>query len=342
MGRPNQMHERLDALLDGHTGEVTDDLAPLLEAAESMRAELAQFELDPEVADRHLERVLNSPAPVVPLPVRGRGSGLRRRVAAVALAAALVLVPATMASAASSDALPGQTLYAVKLAVEQVRLAGVQWSASREAAERTRMASRRLQELDKLVQLRIFRQVPPAIRRLDQAVVAANQAVKEAAKEVDGDSSKLIEVVGKLRAVANAQHGELVELKRMVTALHLPNSQAIASAVDASPATRRPVSVPPVVPPAPENPQPELTTPANPPQDPTPSNPPSEPPSPPVTQPPPEPPVTEPSTPPSSNPPTTTVPPQTTAPPTTTAPPAGDDSPGAGKSEMGSAPSSGP
>jgi hypothetical protein len=278
----------------------------------------------------------------VPLPVRGRGSGLRRRVAAVALAAALVLVPATMASAASSDALPGQTLYAVKLAVEQVRLAGVQWSASREAAERTRMASRRLQELDKLVQLRIFRQVPPAIRRLDQAVVAANQAVKEAAKEVDGDSSKLVEVVGKLRAVANAQHGELVELKRMVTALHLPNSQAIASAVDASPATRRPVSVPPVVRPAPENPQPELTTPANPPQDPTPSNPPSEPPSPPVTQPPPEPPVTEPSTPPSSNPPTTTVPPQTTAPPTTTAPPAGDDSGGAGKSEMGSAPSSGP
>src|SRR5215218_2727085 len=154
MGRPNQMHERLDALLDGHTGEVTDDLAPLLEAAESLRAELAQFELGPEVADRHLERVLNSPAPVVPLPVRGRGSGLRRRVAAVALAAALVLVPATMASAASSDALPGQTLYAVKLAVEQVRLAGVQWSASREAAERTRMADERVDELARLIALR--------------------------------------------------------------------------------------------------------------------------------------------------------------------------------------------
>src|SRR5919108_3581515 len=83
MGRPNQTHERLDALLDGRPGEVTDDLAPLLEAAESLRAELAQFELDPTVADRHLERVLNGSAPVVALPVRQDG-GLRHRVAAVA------------------------------------------------------------------------------------------------------------------------------------------------------------------------------------------------------------------------------------------------------------------
>ncbi len=40
MGRPNQTHDRLDALLDGRPGEVTDDLVPLLEAAEALRTEL--------------------------------------------------------------------------------------------------------------------------------------------------------------------------------------------------------------------------------------------------------------------------------------------------------------
>src|SRR5216117_798768 len=120
MGRPNQTQERLDALLDGRPGGVTDDLAPLLAAAEALRAELAEFELDPEVVDRHLEQALDRPATVVALPVRTGGHGvLRRRVAAVVLAAALLLLPATAASA-SDSALPGQALYPVKVAVEQV------------------------------------------------------------------------------------------------------------------------------------------------------------------------------------------------------------------------------
>jgi hypothetical protein len=213
MGRPNQTHERLDALLDGHTGEVTDDLAPLLEAAESLRAELAQFELDPDVADRHLERVLNGAAPngsapVVALPVRQRVSGLRQRVAAVtrrrlvavALAAALVLVPATMASAASSGALPGQALYSVKLAVEQVRLAGVQWSATREAAERIRQADTRVGELARLVQLQRVNQIAPAIRRVNQALADATKAIHEAMAE-GADTSTVAKVVSQLNAV---------------------------------------------------------------------------------------------------------------------------------------------
>jgi hypothetical protein len=348
MGRPNQTHERLDALLDGHTGEVTDDLAPLLEAAESLRAELAQFELDPEVADRHLERVLNGAAPVVPLPVNQRVSGLRHRVAevtrrrmvAVALAAALVLVPATMASAASSDALPGQALYSVKLAVEQVRLASVQWSATREAAERIGQANTRLQELDMLVQLRIFRQVPPAIRRLDKAVVAARAAVEEAAQE-EGADSKVAAVAAKLKAVGIAQHDKLRALQKMVAALPLAEATKIAAAVKASPALAKPIA-PPALPPTSPPPTTAGPTPAElPPAPPPPagSTPtPEPPPATPVTTAPP--PVTEPPSPSSTEPEvSTTAPPPAT--PTTTTPP-DDGSAGAGRSEMGPTPTSGP
>ena len=112
----------------------------------ALRAELATYQLDPGVADRHLERVLEGSGTVVQLPVRRPAGGweVRRRVVAVALAAALVLAPATIASAA---ALPGQAMYPFKLAIEQLRIASVQWSSGREAGERTRVAHARLQRV---------------------------------------------------------------------------------------------------------------------------------------------------------------------------------------------------
>src|SRR5215204_257261 len=148
--RPNKLHDELDALLDGRPVELTDELAPLAEAADSLRAELATYQLDPGVADRHLERVLEGSGTVVQLPVRRPVGGweVRRRVVAVALAAALVLAPATIASAA---ALPGQAMYPLKLAIEQARLASVQWSPAREAGQRIRIADERLEELDQIV-----------------------------------------------------------------------------------------------------------------------------------------------------------------------------------------------
>src|SRR5215203_2890254 len=160
--RPDRLHEELDALLDGGPVELTDELAPLV-----------------EVADRHLERVLDAPANVVQLPVRRPSGGwdVRRRVVAVALAAALVLAPATIASAAS---LPGQAMYPFKLAIEQVRLASVQWSPVREAGERTRVADTRRNELERLVNLQMFNQVGPAVLALADAVQAAERAVNEA------------------------------------------------------------------------------------------------------------------------------------------------------------------
>jgi hypothetical protein len=246
---------------------------------------------------------------------------------------------------ASASALPGQALYPVKVAVEQVRLASVQWSATREAAERTRLAGKRLQELDKLVQLQIFHQVPSAIRRLDKAVVAANEAVAEAIQESGGDS-ELVAVAGNLRDVTTAQHGELVALTKMVDVLPPASRAAIVVAVDQSPATPHPVLVPPVVPPAP-GPQPNPPIPGEPPPnstppgDPGPEPGPGQGPVPTPTDPPPEPPET--TSPPG---PSTTEPPVTTVPTTTVAPesPGGADSGKSegGKSETGSPPTSGP
>jgi hypothetical protein len=313
MGRPNETFDMLDALLDGRPGEVTDDLAPLLAAAEALRAELADFELDPEVVDRHLEQALDRPATVVTLPVRQGRSGVRRRLAAVALAAALVLVPATAASAASASALPGQVLYPVKLAVEQFRLAAVQWSAAAEAKERTRLAATRLRELDKLVELRMFRQIPPAIRALDKAVVAARVAVQEAVAE-EGADSELVAAASRLNAVEDAKRGELVDLRKIVSQLPPANQAAIKLAVQHSQVITG--SLPPMLAPAPATTAaPNSTGPPDtggPPD----SEPATEPTSVPTTQPEPattSPPTTDPP------PPTTTTLPPSEPPPTTAA-----------------------
>jgi hypothetical protein len=310
MHRSNRLHDELDVLLDGRLGEVSEDLAPLLQAADELRAELAAFELDPEVADRHLERLLNgdAPAAVVPLPTRrAPRDGWRRRVAAVALAAALVLAPATIASASS---LPGDTLYPVKLAVEKIRLATAMWSSTREAGERTRVADERLEELNRLVDLSRFSQVPPAIRALNHAVVAAQVAVQEAMKEEGTDGSELAKVAGKLTAVRVARQVQLVALVNALPQTILPPCTVDEIELAAAQAG---VKVPESTTPAPPNPpatkpEPEpapavTSSPADPPAT---TSPPSPPPTePPPTEPPPtEPPPTEPPPPP---PPTTVV-----------------------------------
>ena len=73
--RPNKLHDDLDALLDGRPVELTDELVPLVEAADALRMELAAHELDPEVADRHLARGLDDSATVVALPGRSYVNG---------------------------------------------------------------------------------------------------------------------------------------------------------------------------------------------------------------------------------------------------------------------------
>ena len=228
--KPNKLHDELDALLDGRPVELTDELAPLAEAADALRAELAAYQLDPEVADRHLERVLHGSATVVPLPVRTQPNGwdLRRRVAAVVLAAALVLAPATMASAA---ALPGQPMYPFKRAIEQLRVASVQWSPSREAVERTRIVDARVDELDRLVELQMFNQLLPALDALKQAVVEAKAAVDDARK--GGEPSGKAEV--RLDSIVVASRQVLAKVaivaENAPVSLNGDTARAIANAV---------------------------------------------------------------------------------------------------------------
>jgi hypothetical protein len=302
---PNKLHDELDALLDGRPVELTDELAPLVEAADALRAELAALQLDPAVADRHLERALQGSATVVQLPPRRQASGwdLRRRVAAVALAAALVLAPATMASAA---ALPGQAMYPFKLAIEQLRIASVQWSPSREAGERTRVADERLGEVQDLIKLKMFTQLPNALTALGKAVAAAQVAVKEAAREgepVPGVAAKLslVEVTG----------GQVVQGVAVTAATGSVNltdgtREAIKAAVEEAQGV-----LPPPDPGGGAAPTP--TTPAGPP-DPGPGPGPTSPATSPPASTPAAPPTTE------APPPTTSTTPPTTDPPTTEAP----------------------
>jgi hypothetical protein len=303
--KPNKLHDELDALLDGRPVELTDELAPLVEAADALRAELAALQMDPAVADRHLERALQGSATVVQLPPRRQGNGwdLRRRVAAVALAAALVLAPATIASAA---ALPGQAMYPFKLAIEQLRIASVQWSPSREAGERTRVADERLGEVESLMALKMFNQLPNALTALSKAVTAAKVAVAEAVREgesVSGVAARLSEV--------EAVGGQVVQGVAVVAengSVDLPEGtrEAIKAAVeqtqDVLPPPDRPSGqATPTTSAGPSNPGPDPIGPAT---------------SPPVSTPEPQPPTTE-APPPTSTPPPTTNPPTTDPPPTT-------------------------
>jgi hypothetical protein len=302
--QPNRLHDELDALLDGRPVELTDELAPLAEAADALRVELATQELDPEVANRHLEQVLKGSATVVRMPTRPQPNSwdVRRRVAAVALAAALVLAPATMASAA---ALPGQAMYPFKLAIEQLRLAAVQWSPAREAGERTRVADERLDEVQSLLKLKMYNQLPGAIKALNRAVIAARVAVAQAQREGEPVST----VASRLNRVV-AAGGQVVQKVVAATltgtvGLSGETADAIQQAVLQSPAVQ-PVAPPSAPGNAPSTPSPSQTTLPNAGSDPGSA------------------PTTAPTTPPTTKPaetPTTTAPPPPTEPPPTEPPP---------------------
>ncbi|HET7519009.1 MAG TPA: hypothetical protein VFN05_15240, partial [Actinomycetes bacterium] len=254
--RPNKLHDDLDALLDGRPVELTDELAPLVETADVLRIELAGYQLDPEVADRHLERVLGDPGKVVRLPVRRPTGGwdVRRRIVAVALAAALVLAPATMASAA---ALPGQAMYPFKLAIEQVRIASVQWSPALEAGERTRVADERLEEVQSLFRLEMFNQLPGALKALKRAVVAAQVAVDEASREGQLPGS----VAAQLTEVRKdgGQVAEQVKYAALTGLIPLTDTtrQAVVAAVEESTGVLHPPPTTPVPPAASGTPPPQ-------------------------------------------------------------------------------------
>src|SRR5512132_883888 len=214
--QPNRLHDELDALLDGRPVELTDELAPLAEVADALRSELAAHQLDPAVANRHLEQVLNGSATVVRMPARP---------------------PPTMASAAAR---PGQAMYPFKLAIEQLRLASVQWSPSREAGERTRVADERLDEVQSLLALKMFNQLPGAIKALNRAVVAARDAVEQAKRE--GEPVPGVELrLGQVKLAGGQVIKDIVDATLTGSVgLSDGTADAIQDAVQQSPAVKPP------------------------------------------------------------------------------------------------------
>src|SRR5919106_960207 len=216
---PENLHDELDALLDGRPVELTGELAPLAEAAGALRAELAALELDPEVADRHLERVLE-------------GSG--------------------------------------------------------EAVERTRLADERLEELQRLVELKLYNRLPTAIEALEEAVVAARVAVSEAERDgaaVKGVAQLLDQVKGRGAQVV-LQVATKVEQARLPGPTRAAIKEAVEDSQDVLPVPDRTVEGtknPPAVGGGTATTQPPVTTQ---PTNPTPTTG-STPPEPPPTDPPP-------------------------------------------------------
>jgi hypothetical protein len=214
-------------------------------------------------------------------------------------------------------------MYPFKLAIEQVRIASVQWSPGREAGERTRVADERLEEVQSLFRLQMFTQLPGALKALSQAVVAAQVAVEEARREGELPGR----VQARLTAVqaGGGQVAEQVQAAAISGWLPLTGEtrQAVVEAVQESKGVLLPP--PTTTPPPTAGGTPSQTT-----QDPpaAPSEPTTAPTQPlPTTPSPPPTTAPQPTNPPTTVP-TTTVPPPPAEPPTTSSDPATPESPG--------------
>jgi len=267
MGRSWNLDDELDTLLDasrtGSRAERCGELAPLVEVAAALQAELSAMEIDPGVARQHLTRAIGAPrlaqagpslvapslvapslnglygsgprvgteipAQPVAQPVTRLRSRVRRRVTVIALAAALALIPATMMSASS---LPGHPLYPLKRPVEQVRLAALAWSPSGTAREHLRIADVRSAELAGLVEHGAVGRVPGAILALQSAVDAAGQAVDQASLG-EADSGRGVALRQDLAEVTNHQILQLASVSHRIPSTSPAAEQAIEAANEA-------------------------------------------------------------------------------------------------------------
>jgi hypothetical protein len=264
LGRSWNLDDELDALLDASRNGTRvarrAELAPLVEVAAALRAELSAIQIDPAVAHQHLTSAIGAPrfAPTAPSP-NGNGFGtrigteippepvppaverpahsrFRRRVTMIALAASLALIPATMASGTS---LPGQPLYPVKRSIEQVRLAALAWSPAGTAREQLRIADVRSAELAGLVRRGAVGQIPGAIVALQAAVDAAGQAVDQASMQEGSDSARAVALRQDLAEVTNDQILQLTSVAERIPTTSPAATQAIEAANEALVSAKR-------------------------------------------------------------------------------------------------------
>ena len=162
----------IDAFLKEHP-EQASELAPLLDTVASVRAERAVPARPPEIASANRERFMAAAQHTVAAPSRkplGFAAGIAagwsalfanfagpRRVsyAMAALLAVVLLfgISTTRVITAAASALPGEPLYQVKLASEQVQLFLARDESAHQAVERA-IANRRIQEAQTITQLR--------------------------------------------------------------------------------------------------------------------------------------------------------------------------------------------
>jgi hypothetical protein len=132
-------------------------------------------------------------------------------------------------------------MYPFKRAIEELRIASVQWSPSREAVERTRVADARVDEFQRLVQLRIFTQVPTALTAISKAVQEAEAAVADAGREGEPVPASL---ASKLYSVKLAGNQALVVARAMASQSMLP--LGTRRAIDAAVRETQGVLAPPI------------------------------------------------------------------------------------------------
>ncbi|HEV8648830.1 MAG TPA: DUF5667 domain-containing protein [Actinomycetes bacterium] len=274
MGRSWDLDDELDALLDAspegsRTGRC-GELAPLVEVAAALRAELSAVQIDPGAARQHLSRVTGAPRfapagsssagsslsgpshsgsspagsslngsgrrigteiPAQPVPLPvGRPRSRLRR--RVTMVALAAALALVPATMVSASSLPGHPLYPLKRSVEQVRLAALVWSPAGSAREHLRIADVRAAELAGLVRRKAVGRVPDAITALQNAVDAAGKAVDEASLR-EGDSGRGVALRQDLAEVTNDQIVQLASVSREIPTTSPAAQQAIEAAKEA-------------------------------------------------------------------------------------------------------------
>ncbi|HEU5002276.1 MAG TPA: DUF5667 domain-containing protein [Actinomycetota bacterium] len=164
------LDQALDALLAGTPG--TTAMSGLAGLAGAVRAAVAT-EPSPQTRARHQRVLMDEAARLAgPQAVAGRQGAavrprrLRRRLVAVAaVLAALIVVGAPASAALAANAQPGQALYSIKLATENVELA-FQRNPQKKVALRLKFAEERIAEMTTLVARGRTGQVPGVATRL--------------------------------------------------------------------------------------------------------------------------------------------------------------------------------
>lgn len=166
--------DELDDALNGPIA-VPDEVAPLLDAAVRLRAELTGVQLSLEARRRHLGELMG-PTVSSDQPRRAAAGTLtRRRIVAAVLAAAIAL--AAVGVVVSARSVPGQPLHPVKLAVEDARLAAVAFSPQLAAREWLRLVGVRTGEAVRLNAAGDRQHLPAAVFAACDAMYAASAAV---------------------------------------------------------------------------------------------------------------------------------------------------------------------